>query len=369
MTIAMERRLPARALAALALAGSLGCTTTAARPDSGLSGDSDALDDMTRDSTGEAVDGDGARSDADVRRSAGPMTMVMSEVGLDDERVCDFDGDGVLDNAIANLGSPSSEIITSALNAASFQRQIEEGKRTVVHFPWIDDLATPADPSTIFIAFGGIDPDDPPDRGDDFSGEEPYFASPGDLDACGEPVYATRSVSIDAGRFATTEDATAFVPVEMPFELEQVSVFGTVGPHGDWGDFYACGYATISDLGAAEGLLREATSLSALEVLLGGGAPLGLAIPGVVPDVDTDGDGLERILIDEAGHVESCVDGDLTEIAGPDCWIDPRIADGFSVTIHIVTVSALFLGRLPGWEHQVLGICESPPETSLFDER
>jgi len=57
-----------------------------------------------------------------------------------------------------------------------------------------------------------------------------------------------------------------------------------------------------------------------------------LAVADVQPDVDVDGDGLEEILA-SGSHVVACRDGDGTMIAAPDCHLDPRIADGYELTL------------------------------------
>ena len=85
--------------------------------------------------------------------------------------------------------------------------------------------------------------------------------------------------------------------------------------------------------------------------------------------MDADGDGLERILLDEDGHVVSCIDGDGTPIPGSDCFLDPRMADGFSVNFSLRAITARYAGREPGWQHAVAGTCEAGmPEHSLFGD-
>ncbi len=90
------------------------------------------------------------------------------------------------------------------------------------------------------------------------------------------------------------------------------------------------------------------------------------SVPGLDPDVDLDGDGLERFETDAAGHIERCIDGDLTFIPGRDCHQDDRIADGFSMVFRLVAFLAVFAGLRPGWESRVEGECEHPPDESLW---
>jgi len=57
-----------------------------------------------------------------------------------------------------------------------------------------------------------------------------------------------------------------------------------------------------------------------------------LAVADVQPDVDVDGDGLEQVVA-SGSHVVACRDGDGTMIAEADCHLDPRIADGYELTL------------------------------------
>jgi hypothetical protein len=69
------------------------------------------------------------------------------------------------------------------------------------------------------------------------------------------------------------------------------------------------------------------------------------------PDADIDGDGLEKFYDTEGGdpdagtltdgHIDKCVDGDGTEILGPDCVSDPRIKDGYKMIFVVHGVRAI----------------------------
>ena len=61
------------------------------------------------------------------------------------------------------------------------------------------------------------------------------------------------------------------------------------------------------------------------------------------------------------------MDGDSTEIAGSDCFLDERMADGISMNFELRAVSARFGGLEPGWEESVEGSCDEPPAQSLWD--
>jgi hypothetical protein len=97
-------------------------------------------------------------------------------------------------------------------------------------------------------------------------------------------------------------------------------------------------------------------------------------VPGVSPDLDLDGDGLERFELDSDSRIETCRDGDgFTTIPGRDCWQDPRMADAFALSTAAEAVRAVFADRQAGWrelqtEHG-LPACDDPPDASLFDPR
>jgi hypothetical protein len=66
------------------------------------------------------------------------------------------------------------------------------------------------------------------------------------------------------------------------------------------------------------------------------------------PDVDVDGDGLERVMdTDGDGQVDLCIDGDGAQITGLDCPRDPRMADAYSEALHVVAVGARLAGTAP----------------------
>ncbi len=57
----------------------------------------------------------------------------------------------------------------------------------------------------------------------------------------------------------------------------------------------------------------------------------GLTYLGLRPDVDRDGDGLERFIDENSdATIDVCIDGDGTRVEGPTCPRDARFADGFS---------------------------------------
>ncbi|MCK6591178.1 MAG: hypothetical protein L6Q76_26800 [Polyangiaceae bacterium] len=79
----------------------------------------------------------------------------------------------------------------------------------------------------------------------------------------------------------------------------------------------------------------------------------GCGVFALQPEVDLDGDGLEKLFDDENadadagsgkdGQIDRCVDGDGTEILGTDCASDPRIADAYRLVFALHGVRAFVL--------------------------
>ncbi len=75
-----------------------------------------------------------------------------------------------------------------------------------------------------------------------------------------------------------------------------------------------------------------------LELLVGGQRIVVFQIGPQQPDIDLDGDGLERIETSSSGRtpqITACIDGDGTRITGRGCANDPRIADGFTAAFQL----------------------------------
>jgi hypothetical protein len=333
-----------------------------ARPE--IAADGDAPPDSAAD--GEVSDS--RDEDVDQGPESGPLTAVMRQASVIADRLCDVDGDGAADNVIADLGEPLASLFAMTVSSA-LASGIERGGRLVLHIPWVEDLRGRRDPSIVIIIFSGDDVDEPDDPSDDWSGEEPFYVNPSGLDACGEPLHYLEDMPLEGGDIGFGGSTG-----ELPFPLGETTVVirgaqtsGRIDDGTGRLELSVCGYSAISDLGAIDTGL-ESVDLSVLELMIAGGAPLGVSVPGVSPDIDVDGDGLERFTTDERFQIRECIDGDLTVIPGSTCYADPRIADGFSMVATVTAVGARFAGRRPGWQEDVEGSCDGgPPVTSLFD--
>jgi len=325
---------------------------------SGADGDADT------DAESDADEDEGG--DADLEALPGPLVQVSDTIAMSPEEACDVDGDGTLDNSVADLGADLAAVFALAFNTL-LEDSFESGERIVFHAPWIDDLRGPSDDDFTSAGFIAWDTDRPADASDDHSGHEPFFAGALSLDSCGEPPYQVEGMRLDRGVISggTGSLVLPLPPLSARFNVSEVT--GVMAPLGASFELQACGYIAAQELGGASGTPRS--GLSYLEVFLAGGTPLGVhSIPGVQLDIDLDGDGVERILLDDEFHVTTCVDGDATIIEGRDCWRDPRIADAFSLTIVIAGTSARYAGREPGWEYMVPPGCpDGPSDESFFD--
>jgi hypothetical protein len=345
----------ARGLAALLTAFAAACNLTAP-PEPGP-------EDADADPDSDPVVPD-VEQDADGERGAGPLLLVTERIEVIADRLCDLDDDGIPDNAAAELGTPNTEVFLMAMNVIV----AGPGSAFAAYLPWVHDLAGPDDPETRLVVIGVHDADWPLDPADDLSGHGAFFAGSPYLDACGEPSYFTERASIRDGEL---EAGLAAVRLDIGegtgLELRQVWIRGEIAPAGASASLDLCGRATIRDLGGETGITPEETTL--LENLLQGGAAVGAPqVPGLRPDLDLDHDGLEQFVLDDAGRIETCIDGDGAPIEGRECWQDPRMADGFALAMRIAAVSGRYAGRRPRWEYDVAPGCEDgPPEVSLLD--
>jgi hypothetical protein len=356
-------------LTALALAGlQAGCDgDRTGGPDSAPDADVDA--DVDGDVDGDEVDGDADQPgpDADEPVDSGPITLVIAEAAVTTERLCDLDGDGDLDNTFADLGSPASDLAVMVLNSEVVQT-FREGNPILFHIPWVEDRDRPHDDDIVIVMNDGLDADDPPDPSDDRLGGESFWLDPLELDECGEPTLPFVGASLRDGSLETPPLPRTLHLLE-DILVRDARIVGTIDRGGLSGDPRICAYAAIHDLGGALTPLGTG-DLSWLEVFAAGGSAAGVTgVPGFLPDVDVDHDGLERFVLDEAFRIATCIDGDLTAIPGRDCWQDERMADGFSINVHLPSVHAVCLGRPDGWEDVRPEPCDHPPEESLLDPR
>jgi hypothetical protein len=362
---------------AVCLSSLVGCalvTPFGARGDPPIDGGVDAADGAVEGGLDGGLDGDIDRADADTTPGAGgPVTFVSREAELVSDRFHDLDGDGDLDNAVADLGADGIPFMM-VVNVM-FDTGLEQGlTRWLVHAPFVADAVNLDDPSASVAFLHGADVDDPPDAADDYSGSEAFFAIASALDACGEPRTAFRDVEIRGG-VARLEGRDLVLPFLAALPLSQYVAESERIPGSTDLRLVVSGVIRTADLGdlpAPRDWLD--TDQTMLEIFLAGGATVGVDVPGLTPDLDLDGDGLETFELDEDGdgsgdgQIVSCIDGDRTVVEGRDCWRDPRFADAFAMANVWTFARAEFAGRAPGWRTRVDGECTEPPEQRFFPE-
>jgi hypothetical protein len=289
------------------------------------------------------------------------LTFIVTSASMLSDGLCDLDGDGTEDNAIRQLGWWAGSFAHGVNEQTNFA--IDRGElRIVAHVLGIEDLPVGTDADVVLILSEAADTDEPPDREDDFSGDEPFFILGRSLDGCGEPLYHYRC-SIERGVLDAPEGTGVWVRGTDVLPLIDGRASGTIGM-GEL-DVSICGTIQIQSIGAA-GMATGDHSL--LEWFIAGARLVWPSLDLVQPDIDLDDDELEQFAFDADEHLERCVDGDGTEILGRDCWEDARMADGFSTVVRIEAVPALFGGLHPYWEDQTEGSCDGgPPDPSLWD--
>jgi len=329
--------------------------------------DADSAPDGARDAEADTADRDD-EADADEGAAAGPVTTIIADVEVVLDRLCDLDGDGVGDNAVTDLGDPWSSVFATAATSAIRPRWVVEGKWPLCgHVPWLE---RPDDAEAVLILFAGWDTDDPVDPGDDLSGDEPLYVGAESVDSCGEPLHTIR-IGLHDGAIESGAAPLSlpYRPGE-PFTLNMGGMTGSLDARGAM-ETFVCGYApirTLGSMGAWQDVGGE--DITMLEMYLGGLAAIGIDGPGLSPDVDVDGDGLERIALDEQLHVELCIDGDGSTTEGRSCWQAPGMNDGFSLNLRLGgTPARLAEPRFGGPDQPDGGACDEPPESSLWDSR
>jgi hypothetical protein len=315
-------------------------------------------------SSEDAGSGDGDAShetDGVPTESSGALTHVVSDLTILTERLCDLDGNGTQDNSIADLGEPARTLFAVFLTTLFRGELPSPQARMLMHFPMVDDLNHLDATHPILFAFDAVDSDQPQDPSDDFSGNEVFYAAAGALDSCGEPLYVFRDVTLRNGVLEASS-GELLLPIG-PSDSVLVRDGRAEGRiERERGELEACVVLGVQQAGPQ--MNERFIDATLLEGLLAGGAMVGIpGISGLTPDLDLDGDGLESFILDERGHIESCVDGDRTSIPGRDCWRDPRMADGFSINFRLATVGAHLAGPAPMWRYQADGTCDGFPRT------
>jgi cysteine-rich repeat protein len=294
------------------------------------------------------------------------QSLVLDTLAVADPEIgCDLNADGVPDNLFATaLGR------LMGINNAQFESSIDAGVLLLLlPFYGLDDPAD--DDFFVMSVAAAIDSDT--DRDNNFTGMADLLANPDSLRPDGLPRTPFPGVingsMLDAGPF----DASILLIINPVFPETMVMrnafmrgrVSGSGGTITALDEGQICGALPMNGLAAYGNPLRGVTGFEAVDgcdgqeltsfadVAVAGASVLGLSTTPVQPDVDVDGDGLERFEVLRDGPagcqpvVSACIDGDGTRVEGADCDLDPRFADGVSATFIFTAVSANIIRVAP----------------------
>ncbi|MBX3249995.1 MAG: DUF4215 domain-containing protein [Myxococcales bacterium] len=276
---------------------------------------------------------------------------------------CDYSGNGQPDNAFARALGPLRDIANSMFLGSA----IENGDLIfLMHMIGLDDPAMANDPSFTIAWFQGEDADDNP--ANNLTGMGQFYADELAFDAMGNPTAAFQSRVASRALTGGPEDIT--IPIAfLPLELRQGQVRGTTtatgGEVSGLESGLLCGAIPVATLAFLPNFLDMflpgepaepcdgSTEGTFLVDLLVGGTPAGslIRLTGSQPDVDLDGDGLERFEVVRRGPrgcqpvITACIDGDGRRIEGRRCALDMRMQDGWSAGLPMTAVRAQVIQR------------------------
>jgi len=233
----------------------------------------------------------------------------------------DMTGDGEPDNALSILGS--------FVNSGWAEAFHEGTAIFLLDFKGLDGAVDPA--VAFFIA---MDADLPPDPSNNLTGDGDFEVIPESLDVSCQPTGGFEQVELADGSVLAETSRWAFVdPWTGTIEFTDTHAIATFSDDGQEVDARVDAVWTLC--GLAHSLVPGSTAGTVLDLMVKGF--------GMDPDIDRDGDGLERVVPTESGGI-MCIDGDGTEITTPGCACDDRIADGYSVAFHAHGIPAHILG-------------------------
>jgi len=287
---------------------------------------------------------DGCTSDCQIERA-----LVIHSVQLLSGSIgCDLDNDGVVDNA---LGKAMNDLARSLISDLA-NRYLTMCSQVGMWYLRGTDVRMQ---ETFHLSLMyGQDLDG--DTIDNFSGHEPFQILPHALDPLGQPMTALLAQA-PGGELTTNRGSLRFylpdcdIPLGyVRFDYVRTSMTGLVSTDATGPtrlQSQICGAATASSWYGFPNT-TPVDRQNVLDMLALGADYLSYHITPTQPDIDMDGDGLERFAdLSGDGHIDLCIDGNGTQIVGVDCPLDPRIADAYSQTFDVDAVSAVLDGRVP----------------------
>lgn len=272
---------------------------------------------------------------------------------------CDYTGDGVADNRFAtSLG----DLLIGLLND-QVSSQVTNGNLLILlTLLGLDDTTVTTDSSIRLGWMQGTDTDG--NSRNNFTGSAEFLVAAGQLDAFGNPLTTFYGSIASRALTAGPEDFMVSLGLPFPIPLRRGRVEGTITSasatsYGLDDDTKVCGAISISTLATAPNILSMfglrsepcggGAEPSLGDLIVGGrrGFPM---VAATQPDVDVDGDGLERFELLTTGAancqpvIVACIDGDGTRTEGRDCAADDAFADGISIGINATAVGAQIIG-------------------------
>jgi cysteine-rich repeat protein len=263
---------------------------------------------------------------------------------------CDFNGDGVPDNELgAALNQAARDLLSSYVTNSLL-------KNCVVGSMWVlvgndkEMLTAPFD----LTVLSGLNADGT--GGSNFSGSARFQIMGDNLDAFGHPILMLQG-NAPLNAFATNLGIVKpWLPYctepgrRVPLEFDHAQLTGTLTSDAN-GPSMLMVRMCAARTARSWYNVRNDTGLpgnTMLDLLVLGLNFSAYHITPSQPDFDADRDGLERFLdTDGDGNVDTCIDGNGTQISGVTCPADPRIADGYTEALDLQLVSAKMAGRAP----------------------
>jgi hypothetical protein len=225
----------------------------------------------------------------------------------------------------------------------------------------LDDPSGQSDPEVEVGFYTLQDGDDPADPSDNFDQNAPelYRPAPGSIGADGVPAVLFSTASIGGGQLHAEGVPALDLGIGIPLPFQQPTIDGQLGATGDG---MAVKHLSGGRLRGAVPAQTLAFIPNPLGTMCGGAQTLldvfatGCGLIQYQPEVDLDGDGLERLYDDAGdtdagtpndGRIDRCVDGDGTEILGVECVMDARIQDGYRLIFVIHGVRAYLADPSP----------------------
>lgn len=240
----------------------------------------------------------------------------------------DLDGDDTPDNNIGSYINFVNALVHDDVATGKLRLLVEQRTASV---------EAGEEPTTTLIAYEGVDTDEPADASDDFTGREPFYFT---RDSVVAPACAPRTAI--PGTWVDGSFTGALARADIP-----LGSLGTWPLHASRFELsFAPAEVGLEVTGGRIGGVLPICQSSRLSSPFGNNVLWTFLTLTLQPDVDLDGDGLERIEFNSLG-IQYCVDGDGTEIAGAACTCGEAIADGFSMLITARAVGAEIIGPAP----------------------